>query len=172
MQKGLFLLWQVAALPHDEAYDFKPYDYGPVAPEIYSDTSFLLDAHLLRQTRQEAKFAYYRATSAGREAAADLAEGVNPRSLLQLEVIRSLLTELQFDQVVSAIYAAYPEYSVATIASDLLPGGRGGAHDDLAKLFTREEIRFRADTLWGMRQIERGQYVSRDQMASILKNGS
>jgi hypothetical protein len=174
LQKGLFLLRQVAELSGDEVYDFEPYDYGPVSPEIYSDTRQVMAARLLHRSAAgpSCRFSYYRATHAGREVASELAREVNPQDLLYLEVIRSLLKELSFSEVVSAIYAAYPDYSVATTASDLLPSGPGAARKELATLFTPEEIRFRADTLLGMRQIERGKFLTRDQISSALKNGS
>lgn len=174
VQKGLFLLDQVAVLPEDEAYDFKAHDYGPVSPQIYGDIDNLIAAHLLRQSKPgpNERYWYSQATDIGRTAANDLAQKADPRHLLYLEVIRSLLNELQFNEIVSGIYAAYPDYSVATTAPDLLPGSPGGAANELAKLFTPEEIRFRADTLLGMRQIEGGQYLTRDEMKSALKNGA
>jgi hypothetical protein len=173
IQKGLFLLQQVAALSNAEAYDYQAYDWGPVAPEIYTDTNELLKTHLLAKSSQGpfGRFWYYQATPTGRQVAGYLAEDVRPDHLLYVEVIRTLLKQLKFDQIVSGIYAAYPEWAVATAAPDLLPDGAGGAQGELAKLFKPEEIRFRADTLRGMREIERGQYVTSQAMAGVLRHG-
>ncbi len=171
LQKGLFVLRHAVPLKDEEAYEFQAYDWGPVSAAIYDDIEELIATHLLRRTRPGSltrRYYYYQATPIGQRVAAELAQTAGEDSLLCLEVIRSLLKELQFRQIVSAIYAAYPEYSVATTAPDLLPDGPGGARGELARLFTPAEIRWRADTLRGMREIERGQYVTRADLAGLL----
>ena len=174
LQKGLFLLWQVVPLSGAEAYDFQAYDWGPVAPAIYADTDGLVQAHLLAKTRvaPTGRYSYFRVTRTGQATAAILAKRVRPSHLLYLEVIRGLLKQLRFDQIVSGIYAAYPDWAVATLAPDLLPNEPGGADGALATLFKPEEIRLRADALRGMREIEAGEYVTRAEMATVMQHGA
>jgi hypothetical protein len=173
LQKGLFLLRQAGAIPEQEAYDFRPDDFGPVSYQIYQDTDELLATHLLRETRQGGpRWWYYQATPAGRAVAADLAQRASPRTLSRLEVVRGLLKQLPFNQIVSGIYATFPDYAVATTARDLLPDGSKAASKEIAELFRPDEICIRAEALLGMRQIERGEYVTREQMASVLRHGT
>ncbi|MBI4492258.1 MAG: hypothetical protein HY690_05640 [Chloroflexi bacterium] len=167
IQKGLFLLWQAARLPSDQAYAFRADAYGPLSPQIYQDMDLLADTHLVHARKDpRVEWSYYKATDKAKALAMEIVEEEHQaqRYLPYIEVVRGLIRQLSFRELVSGISAAYPEYSVATVAPDLLPDGARGVTEPLATLLTPEEIQFRVEALLGYRQLRRGEYVTRGEL--------
>jgi hypothetical protein len=115
VQKAMFLLAQEGGIPPAERYWFVPYNYGPMSPRIYRDVDGLVRRGLLERVPVPGyTWGRVRATPAGAARAAALAETASPGdrpALDRLAEIRSLVTALDFADLLSTIYARYPAYA-------------------------------------------------------------
>jgi hypothetical protein len=116
LQKSLFLLGK--GLPDevgDGFYSFSPYNYGPFCGEIYADAEKLASEGFVRIEREVGRtWAEYAPTSAGLKRAEHLRK-LAPRASGYLKEIVEWTRGLTFEQLVSAIYAAYPDQKVNSI---------------------------------------------------------
>src|SRR4051794_38853086 len=72
LQKGMFLLSEEGGVANGEAYDFRPYDYGPFSSDIYRDLQELLDRGWVREVPIRGfNWSSYTITDAGLTAAAE-----------------------------------------------------------------------------------------------------
>lgn len=117
VQKLLFLVQKRAASIIDgPGFDFSPYDYGPFDQSIYADLMALSksgDVEILGDPYSKGR--RYRLTPAG-QAKADailLKQNENVRAFLNQ--LSAWVRSLTFAQLVSAIYAAYPEMKVNSV---------------------------------------------------------
>ena len=121
IQKALFLASDKVpdAFEHNSHYDFQPYDYGPFDARVYSDAQGL-EIRGLAQINQQpgSRWRTYAASPAG------IAEGRRLAGLLSreqrevLERIAHLVRSLSFNDLVSAIYRAYPHMRERSVFRD------------------------------------------------------
>lgn len=173
IQKAMFLLWKAAGIPEREAYNFRADDYGPLSPELYLDIEALAREQMVTGRPEPGRrYVHYRATAQACETACEIGERPEAqRYALHLEVIRELLAQLDFAQIVGGLYAAYPEFAVVTVAPELAPEGSRAPRPDVRTLFTPAEIDMRAGVLRGMREIKSGKYSTRAELRALL-NGA
>jgi len=111
IQKALFLADDKArgAFRADSRYDFQPYDYGPFDWQVYADAENL-ERHGLAQINQQpgSRWRIYAASRAGVTEGHRLAELLSPDQREILRRIVNLVRSLSFNDLVSAIYRAYP----------------------------------------------------------------
>lgn len=123
IQKGMFLFSQAANLPTEQSYTFRAEASGPLSPELCADVDRLAARNLLSAHKVPGiHYWFYKTTDEAKARAAEMARQKGVRRCVPfVEVIRGLLQQLSLSQLVSGICAAYPAYSIAAVAPDLLP---------------------------------------------------
>lgn len=112
LQKSLFLLERnlsLAQLKVESFYQFEPYDYGPFCSKIYSDAETLCIEGLVHIDRLPISYRLYSATEEGITASKEIIETLSPEIGDYLEKVVEWTSSLSFNDLVSAIYQAYPE---------------------------------------------------------------
>jgi uncharacterized protein YwgA len=112
LQKSLFLLERnlsLAQLKVESFYQFERYDYGPFCSKIYSDAETLCIEGLVHIDRLPISYHLYSATEEGITAAKKIIETLSPEIRDYLEKVVEWTSSLSFNDLVSAIYQAYPE---------------------------------------------------------------
>ena len=113
LQKSLFLLGRnlsPAQLGVAQFYEFAAYDYGPFCSSIYQDAEQLEREGLVTIRRPPlTRFNQYSATAEGMLRAEALRANAPKRASKYLEAVVTWVQALSFDQLVSAIYTAYPD---------------------------------------------------------------
>ena len=121
LQKSLFLISKALTPPQlQEAnfYVFEPYDYGPFSRYIYLDADDLERNGLVTiQRPPEQRYNHYRITELGRQEAEALKSRLNPELRQYLGEVVKFTQTTSFNQLVSAIYAAYPEMKANSVFS-------------------------------------------------------
>ena len=120
LQKTLFLLGARRSKEVGEGfYRFEPYDYGPFAVDVYRDADRLaadglvaVDLSMGKSLRQ------YRLTAAGLARAKELAGKVPERALAYLREVVAWAQSLSFNELVRAIYEAYPKMRARSVFRD------------------------------------------------------
>ena len=121
IQKALFLASNKVpnAFRDDSRYDFQPYDYGPFDWQVYSDAENLKHEGLAQIDQQPgSRWRTYAASQAGLTAGRRLADRLTPDQRAILEKIVKLVRNLSFNELVSAIYRAYPDMRVRSVFRD------------------------------------------------------
>jgi hypothetical protein len=119
IQKGMFLLAQEAALPPQQRYPFRPYNYGPMSVEVYRDLDALVARGLVR--RSEAKgyrWSLFAPTGRGRARIALVEQRVAAEAPLagrRLGHIVELVDRLDFAGLLRAVYDRYPQYASRSV---------------------------------------------------------
>lgn len=111
LQKVLFLLGERRKPSVGKAfYKFKPYNYGPFSQEVYNDADLMafdglveLDASRGRSRRT------YHLTEAGKGLAKKLAKELPEAGVTYLAETVAWAQRLSFEELVRAIYEAYPD---------------------------------------------------------------
>jgi uncharacterized protein YwgA len=110
LQKSLFLLKKNLSLPQLQVsrfYQFEPYDYGPFCSKIYADAENLCEEGLVHIDR--VSYRLYSATEDGLAAAARLKRALTDEAKDYLSKVVEWTCALSFNDLVSAIYRAYPD---------------------------------------------------------------
>jgi uncharacterized protein YwgA len=120
IQKALFLASDRAPDAFASAYDFQPYDYGPFDRQVYLDIEGL-ERQGSAQINQApgSRWKTYAATEYGKTAARYLA--VIHLTNEQMELFKKIVTlvrNLSFNELVSAIYRAYPDMRARSVFRD------------------------------------------------------
>ena len=103
----------------ESRYDFKPYDYGPFDRKVYSDVNGLQEQGRAAINQQVgARWRTYAATPQGVKEGRHLAEQLKVEERTVLEKIASLVRSLTFNELVSAIYKAYPDMRARSVFRD------------------------------------------------------
>jgi hypothetical protein len=122
LQKSLFLICQnIAAeqLGVDRLYHFDAYDYGPFCSQIYRDAEDLESDGLITITRPpESVFKLYQATPDGLARAEHLFRTLSGEVADYIKRVVRFTQELSFNQLVSAVYRAYPAMRVNSVFQD------------------------------------------------------
>jgi uncharacterized protein YwgA len=117
VQKALFILGRELTLP--EFYEFHPYHYGPFAREVYDDAEGLIARGLIQEIPvPNQRYTVYIPTAQGvveaRRVSAEIPRGTQ-EFLLK---VRAWVQSLDFNTLVKAIYAKWPEMRENSIFKD------------------------------------------------------
>jgi uncharacterized protein YwgA len=117
LQKGMFLFAEDEATRPDEAYDFVPYDYGPMSTQIYRDLDFLAEGGLIAATPVEGQtWSRYSATEKGLTAAKEmLGEEPSQTAARLLYEIKTDVSSRTYQQVLEDVYDRYPEFASKSV---------------------------------------------------------
>lgn len=121
IQKAMFLASDKArdAFDPDSRYDFQPYDYGPFDWRVYSDVEGLERRGLAEiDQRPGTRWRVYAATERGVAEGQRLAGQLNREQRAVLARIVNLVRRLSFNDLVSAIYRAYPDMRARSVFRD------------------------------------------------------
>jgi hypothetical protein len=121
IQKSLFLASDkvASAFRHDSRYDFQPYDYGPFDRQVYSDVEVLERMGLAQVNQQPgSRWRTYSASPRGVAQGHLLAERLTGEQRQILDTIVKLVRSLSFNDLVSAIYRAYPNMRERSVFRD------------------------------------------------------
>jgi uncharacterized protein len=121
IQKALFLASDKAAEAFDRhsRYDFQPYDYGPFDWQVYSDVEKLERRGLAEISQQPGtRWRTYAASQRGIAEGRHLAQQLTYDQRAVLEKIVNLVRSLSFNDLVSAIYRAYPRMRERSVFRD------------------------------------------------------
>ena len=121
IQKALFLASDKVgtAFLQDSRYNFQPYDYGPSDHRVYVDIENLVRRGLAQIDQQPGRrWRTYVATERGLIEGRRLANGLPREQREVLERIVNLVRSLSFNELVSAIYRAYPRMRERSVFRD------------------------------------------------------
>ena len=122
LQKALFLIGKrlnLRQLATQKFYTFDAYDYGPFTNEIYNDAEQLETAGLVVIARPPAtRFKEYHATDEGLRYAAGLRAKLEPAVADYVSRIVKFTRSMSFNDLVSAVYKAYPEMRENSVFKD------------------------------------------------------
>ena len=118
LQKALFLVGKLSArkLQCNDFYQFEPYDYGPFSTQIYFDAELLERRGLVLIQRPPAtRYKMYSVTESGAERASQLIRDLPDDVKSFLSKVLAFVKNNSFDDVVTAIYKAYPEMAANSV---------------------------------------------------------
>ena len=121
VQKSMFLLREDpdTDFPADEAYDFVPYNYGPMSKAIYGDLDALIaDGFAATEPVRGQSWPLFRATPNGLLEAGRLVESMRASDIplaRKLFEIKRLVADSTFDELVEYIYERWPDYESESI---------------------------------------------------------
>ena len=121
IQKALFLVSDkvAGAFSAHSRYDFQPYDYGPFDWQVYTDIEALAKEGMAQINQQPgARWRTYSASEAGIALGQHYAERLTDEQRSVLEKIVKLVRSLSFNELVSAIYKAYPPMRARSVFRD------------------------------------------------------
>jgi hypothetical protein len=114
IMKCLFLLGEgLPSIKAGEFYSFRPYNYGPFDPCVYSDAEQLAATRFLDPVQVGAHRGY-RVTLKGMEAAKRLAEQ-HPAAARYAVKLRHWANRLDFVTLLKAIYDKWPQYKANSV---------------------------------------------------------
>lgn len=111
IQKLLFLIDRnISDLVDGPHFDFQPYNYGPFDKEVYTLLEELSDKGDV-EVIEPRGYGYksYRLTIQGQERGERILSSVDEKARQYITRLSDFVRSLSFDQLVSAIYQAYPE---------------------------------------------------------------
>jgi DNA-binding PadR family transcriptional regulator len=117
LQKGMFLFAMDDGTDPTEAYEFVPYNYGPMSAQIYRDLERLSKDDLVEAVTVEGQsWARYSATEQGLIAARDLLEQEPSQTAAQrLYEIKVDVASHSFEEVLEDVYDRYPEFASKSV---------------------------------------------------------
>jgi len=118
LQKALFLIGQNLSKAKLKArfYIFDAYDYGPFCQAVYGDAETLEQTGLVTITRPpQSRYKLYTATEAGHERARALEQQLDADAVDYVGKAVRYTQSLSFNDLVAAIYKAYPEMKVNSV---------------------------------------------------------
>jgi uncharacterized protein YwgA len=117
LQKILFLISKnLSDEVGPDFYEFVPYNYGPFAPEIYSDVGLLVGSGLVERVQYTGRnWDAYEITLKGHNAALKMLPRISERATQYVAKTTKWVTSLTFTQLLTAIYKAYPAYKANSV---------------------------------------------------------
>lgn len=115
MQKAVFLLEMNGPPAWRDAFRFRPYDWGPYSRDLANAIDVAITKGFLEQAAIPGRrYGSYRTTFEG-EHTVDLALSTMTASEAEfVRRVREFVTTRSFGQLLRDVYAAYPEYAVAS----------------------------------------------------------
>lgn len=115
MQKALFMATQRGPKPWRTFFDYRPYNWGPYSSQLAGDLDVMSHDDLLRCERQpDWRHPKYATTASGESEAARIWMAMDPGERAFLRQVRAYVTSRSFTELLREVYAAYPEYAVAS----------------------------------------------------------
>jgi hypothetical protein len=109
LQKTLFKFAREAPVPTNQRYAFVPYNWGPMAKQVYPDLEELQEQGLVEARPTGMGWSGYSLTTQGLDLAYQLREGA-PRELLSaIDEKRAWVLDRPFSKLLRDVYAQYPE---------------------------------------------------------------
>jgi DNA-binding PadR family transcriptional regulator len=117
IQKSLFLLYKEAPKHVGQNfYRFEPYDYGPFSATIYRDLEDLAKGGAIAiESEPMQRWPKYAITAAGRVRAEAAKKKLDPKASAFVQRVVDWVTSKSFPELVSAIYARYPEFKANSV---------------------------------------------------------
>jgi len=117
VQKTLFLIdKEISKLIGGPFFDFQPYDYGPFDKAVYDVLEELTRAGLVEvEAGPGLRWRRYRLTAGGQREGSEILESLDRRASDYIKKISEFVRSLSFEDLVSAIYKAYPDMKVNSI---------------------------------------------------------
>lgn len=113
LQKAVFLVTQGAA-DWADAYQYRPYNWGPFSSDLTHDTDALVAAGRLR-VAPGSRYGRYVTTDAGEAEAEQLWKSLGPAQRRFLADVRRFVTGRSFDRLLRDVYAAYPDFATKSL---------------------------------------------------------
>ncbi len=99
--------------PH---FDFQPYDYGPFDKGVYDVIEELSKGGLVEVgTEPGLRWRRYRLTEAGQQEGSKILAQLDRRASDYIKKVSKFIRSLSFEDLISAIYKAYPEMKVNSV---------------------------------------------------------
>lgn len=117
LQKSLFIIGQsqLPDLPGD-FYNFQPYNYGPFCEEVYQDADALAEEGLVFHLPISGQsWCKYVITPKGHNKAEEIKKSINGKLGKYIQETVGWVSSLKFDELLRAIYAKYPDYSINSV---------------------------------------------------------
>jgi len=109
VQKLLFLIdREIPGLVGGPLFDFQPYNYGPFDKTVYSELAQLAEEGDVVIVPQN-NWLSYQLTARGVETGKKVLESLSKEARIYISLVSQFVRSLSFAELVSAIYAAYPE---------------------------------------------------------------
>lgn len=121
IQKLLFLIDTNLAQRYlgGRQFSFEPYDYGPFDADVYRVADQLATEELVEVNRNDSTgFRTYEATPKGVEAGEQCLEQMKPEARQYMRDASHWVRSMSFSDLISSIYAAYPEMKVNSVFQD------------------------------------------------------
>jgi uncharacterized protein YwgA len=118
IQKAVFLVTRnlPRIVTEGEKYSFEPYDYGPFDRRVYNDAETLASQGLVEISQQPGtRWKRYSASDAGLSRGKDMLDQIQVSHKTYIESVSNWIRSLSFEQLVKAIYEAYPDTKVNSI---------------------------------------------------------
>ena len=110
VQKGMFLLSKRG--PARDLYSFRPYNWGPFSPAIYSDLDELEAQGLIEQRRPAGhSWKMCATTPKGDERARAIAADLSDDDVAWMAQTRRFLTTRSFAKLLEDVYDLYPDFA-------------------------------------------------------------
>ena len=111
IQKLLFLIdRRIPAQVGGPFFAFRPYDYGPFDEAVYAEIEALAAGKMVEILKDEnLRWKKYRPTDDGLRRGNEILAGLEPSVARYITSLSEYIMRLSFAQLVSAVYAAYPE---------------------------------------------------------------
>jgi uncharacterized protein YwgA len=115
IQKLLFLIdSEIPKLVEGPVFDFQPYDYGPFDKSVYETLEQLTGEGLVEVTSRS-RYRSYRLTDKGQQEGATILASMDRRGSNYIKQVSKFVRSLSFEDLVSAIYKAYPGMKVNSV---------------------------------------------------------
>ena len=119
IMKSMFVFTMEAKdewIPKQDRYDFVPYNYGPCSFELYDDLDELVSKGFIKTEQlPDRSWKYFALTAKGVEVAKSIASKSNAAEVKYLTRIREYVDGCSFNQLLTGIYKAYPQYAVNSV---------------------------------------------------------
>ena len=114
IQKFFFLIdRKISKLVDGPYFNFTPYDYGPFDKRVYSTLEDLAEEGFV--TIEETSYRSYTTTKRGQKKGQELFDELQEKARGYIIRLSEYVRSLSFNELVSAIYKAYPEMRVNSV---------------------------------------------------------
>jgi DNA-binding PadR family transcriptional regulator len=111
LQKTMFKFAKEAGAPAAECYEFRPYNWGPMASDIYPDLGELRAAGLIEYVQGGTGWNAYKLTAKGEEQAERLRRRAPIGLVSELDSKRAWVKRRRFRRLLRDVYKDYPEFA-------------------------------------------------------------